>query len=99
MQLISIHNQKVGKIICRVLWIVALVHLLYALGNLTPPINILRTLVIIVSNLICLGLRKYNHKNVLPKYIPSITMMILAVTYNTFTEMTIFCMVGPILVQ
>ena len=87
------HQNKVTKILIRVLWVLVLIHLIYCVFFPDPIDNLYRGSVALAANIICIMLNKTKFKSTI-KYIPSITMMYLALIYTNRLEMTIFCMVG-----
>ena len=93
------HVKKVNKIVIISLWIILAMHLAYVFFNVSFKDNIMRSLLILGITLISMYFDKEDRYCGIVKYIISIGIMILAVTYNTFTIMTIFLMVGAICVS
>ena len=96
---INKHVKKVNKIIIISLWIILVMHLAYVFLNIDFKENLMRSLLILGITLISMYLDKKDRYCGIVKYMISIGIMILAVTYNTFTIMTIFIMVGAICVS
>ena len=94
---IQSHYKKVNKILCMFLLFISLVHIGYVLMGSTPAKNSFRFVVAFTMFLFYFLLNKFNKLTSFSKYISIITMMFLGVTYYTFLEISIFCMVGALI--
>ena len=92
--LITKHQIKVNKIERNILWILALAHLLYAIFYQPPTENIIRLCIIVPPTILFILLCSHPKVNKLARYIPSIVLLVVSVTYYDFLEVSIFCMIG-----
>lgn len=92
------HIKKVNKVIIISLFVAIVMHLGYVLFNIDLLKNIIRVALLSLITVISILLDK-NHKTCnIVKYVVVIGIMALAITYHTFTIMTIWIMVMAIIV-
>ncbi len=96
--LIQTHHKKVHKIILIILCILALLHSIYAIYCPPPTGNIVRICIIAsLTILFALFCNQPKLQNI-ARYIPSITLLILSITYSHVIEVSIFCTLGAFVV-
>ncbi len=93
------HYTKVNRILCKVLYIIAVTHLVYCFFFSHPMDNLIRCLAIAIPNIVFMFLQKKT--DVLPtsvtnllKYFPPMVMMCLGVSYAGRLEMSVFFMIS-----
>ncbi len=84
------HHDRVNKTLCNTLWMVCLIHIVYAFIYPHPLGNLFRAGVVGIPNLALFFLNKYNVIPHITKAIPSITFMCLSLTYWSRLEMAIY---------
>ena len=92
--LIKTHHNKVNKIIRNILLVLALVHLLYAIYYHPPTINLIRLSILLSLTILFILFCRFPRLQVIAKYIPSITLLILSITYWDFLVVSVFCILG-----
>ena len=92
--LISNHQVKVNKIEKNILWVLALAHFLYVIFYYPPTENIARLCIIVPPNILFILFSKNPKLENIARYIPSMVLLILSLTYAGFLEVSIFCTIG-----
>ncbi len=86
------HTNKVNNVLNKSLWVVLAFHLLYLVMNITPEKNLIRSVLLGVMCIVVTSLRRNEKYFKVIKYVSVIGLMLLAITYNSFTSMTVWLM-------
>ena len=86
------HTKKVNNVLNKSLWVVLAFHLLYLVMNITPEKNLIRSVLLGIMCIVVTLLRRNEKYFKVIKYVSVIGLMLLAITYNTFTSMTVWLM-------